>query len=301
MALGVILSLLSAACFSTSAIIAKLGFAQGLTPGQALQFRFSLAVPLMLLLLLVKDRALPPLSRSLVLKGIVLGGILYGIQSSFFYNALLHIPAATTSLILYLYPVTVAILARIVYRQPISRSAAAALATVALGCGLVFFDAFRRSLDPLGLALAFGSSATYSVYLIILQGAVKNERPLVLTFYVILFAALTFNLLGDPSALLRIGRVGLIYGGGLALFPTVLGLGFLYLAVDRLGSAHAAVVFTFEPISVVALSRIVLGERIVFWQVVGMAFIVGGIVIRNLYAARSGAGPQPAPGPKRPG
>ena len=49
-----------AACFSSSAIFAKLGYAQGLTAGQILQLRFTLAVPLMLLLLLIKERSLPP-------------------------------------------------------------------------------------------------------------------------------------------------------------------------------------------------------------------------------------------------
>ncbi len=303
MALGILFSLLSAASFSTSAIFAKLGYAQGLSVSQFLQLRFTLAGPLMLVFLLIKDRSLPSLSRSLVLKGLLLGGILYGIQSSCYYNALVYIPASSTSLILYLYPVSVAVLARVFLGQALGRPAVAALATVALGCSLVFFDAFQRSLEPLGLALAFGASATYSIYFVILQVAVRREQALTLTFYVILFAALTFNILGEPSYLLRIDRVGLTYGGGLALFSTVLGLAFLYLAVERLDSAHAAVIFTFEPISVVILSRIVLNERIAVWQIGGMILIVSGIVIRNLYPLR-GSPPAQAvqgPSPKRAG
>ncbi len=288
MALGVLLSLLAAASFSTSAIFAKLAYAAGLNVGQILQLRFTLAVPLMILFLLIKDRTLPNFSRSLVLKGILLGGMLYGIQSSCYYNALLYIPASTASLILYFYPVAVAIMAKLFFKQAIGRVGALALAIVAAGCGLVFFDAFQRSLEPLGLILAFGASATYSCYLIALQVAVRNERPLILTFHVILFAALTFNLLGDSSYLLHIDRPGLIFGGGLALFSTIMGLGFLYLAVDRLGSAHAAVIFTFEPILVVALSRIVLNERIVVWQIAGMILIIAGIIIKNLSIGENG-------------
>ncbi len=295
MTLGIVFSLLSAISFSTSAILAKLGYAQGLTVSQVLQLRFTLAVPLILLLILLRDRALPRVSLSLILKGLLLGGILYGIQSSCYYNALVHIPASTASLVLYLYPVTVALLARLFFGQRIGRKGFLALVTVVAGCALVFFDAFQRRLEPLGLALAFGAMATYSFYFVALQAAVKNERPMILTFFVIVFAAVSFNILGDPSYLLRISRPGWIYGGSLALFSTVMGLAFLYLAVERLGSAHAAVIFTVEPISVVTLSWLVLHEKIAAWQVAGMVLIVSGIVIKNLVVARKAGPAHPNP------
>ena len=147
-----------------------------------------------------------------------------------------------------------ALLARFFLGQSLGRAALLSLAVVATGCGLVFFDAFRRSLDPLGLALAFGASATYSFYFVILQVAVAKGAAPDPDLLRDPLRRLTFNILGEPAYLLRIDRVGLTYGGGLALFSTVMGLAFLYLGVERLDSAHAAVIFTFEPISVVILS-----------------------------------------------
>ena len=289
MALGVVLSLLSAVCFSTSAILAKLGYAQGLTVIQVLQLRFTLAVPLILVLLLIRDRRLPRVSPALVLKGLLLGGILYGIQSSCYYNALLHIPASTASLVLYLYPVVVALLARLFF-PPEDRPGRGP--GPGHGGGRVRTGLFRRLSEKPG-AGGPGPGFRGHGQLFLLHGGPAGggqkraaHGP---DLFVIVFAAVTFNLAGEPSYLLRISRPGWIYGGGLALFSTVMGLGFLYLAVERLGSAHAAVIFTVEPISVVTLSWLILHERIAAWQVAGMILIVAGIVIKNLLAAgRSG-------------
>lgn len=280
--IGGLLAVLSAVCFSTSAIFAKLGFSIGLAPGQLLQLRFTYALPLLAGFILFKDRRALSFRPRLLLIGLILGAVCYSLQSSLYYHALTRIPASTAALILYFYPVAVALLARPIYNLRLDRPAWAALGLVVVGCSLVFYDAFRRSLDPTGLGLAAGAMVTYSFYLIMVQTAVKKERPLALSFHVSLGAALVFNLLGRPADLWSITGWGLVYASGLALISTCLGLTLLYMAIDRLGSAHVAVFSAFEPISILILSYFLLGEHVVAWQMIGAGLIVGGIVLKNL-------------------
>ncbi len=279
---GIVLAVLAALGFSCSAIIAKLAFKDGFSPGLLLQLRFGLAVPFFIIFLLFKDRSLLIPSWPLIYKALLLGGVIYGLQSSFYYRGLTHIPASTAALILYFYPVVVAVLARLFFKQRIKPSSALSLALVVGGCCLVFVDAFQRELEITGLLYAAGAMLTYSFYMNLVQIAVRGERPLQLSFFVVVFAAITFNLLNGPAEFLKIDAAGLLYGGSLALICTVFSVACIYGAIERLGSANAAIFSTLEPVAVVTLSYLVLGEHVVVWQVLGTVFIVAGMIITNL-------------------
>jgi len=282
---GLIYALCSATAFGSLAILVKLGYMAGMNGAEMMEYRFSYAVILMLGVLLVKDRSLLRIS----LKGLggcaFLGLAVYWLQTTCFVLALATIPASTTSLVLYVHPVMVALLSAIFFGMKLDRVVTASLALVMGGCCLVFYDAFLKEVDTVGLMYATGAMAFFSSYLILVQVVLKGLKPLTATFYVMLFAAVAFNIsgamAGTPLAWLMPRADTFLIGLGLGVVPGVIAVTLLYLAIEKVGSSLACIFSSIEPVVTLTASAAFLGENVVLLQMAGAALIIMGIIIPN--------------------
>lgn len=281
MLVGSLYTLASAFGYGLISILAKLAYAEGVDAFHLLQVRFTLAVPIMALILLFRDWRLLIPNRPVVFKAAFLGGLLYGIQSGTYFAALQTIPASTGALILCLYPIFVAALSALLLKQPLDKTGYLAVALVIGGSAFVFYDAFRRHADLTGILLALAAVISFSVYMVSAQVFLRRERPLQTSFWVIVFSAISFNLMAGPERLLDATQASLIYGGLLGLFSTVLAVTLLFVAIEKIGSTYASIFSAFEPVTTVTLAVIVLGETVVGWQIIGVALIIGGIILPN--------------------
>lgn len=281
---GLAFSLLSAVCFASLAILAKLGYRAGLSDMALLQCRFLFGAALLFLFLLLANPSLLKIRPAVLGKAAFLGLVLYFLQSIFFFKALKYIPASTTSLILYIYPVTVTVLSAAFLGLKVGRTLVLSLLILSAGSCLVFYDAFLREMNLLGLLFAFGTTLTFSVYLILVQVFMKGERPLTVAFYVIVFTGLAFLFLHNPLGILRMNGTQLLIAVSLGLFPTAVAIVFQYRAIEEIGSTYTSVFSTLEPVATVALAAAVLGETVDALQWAGMALIVAGIAAPNLDA-----------------
>lgn len=310
---GLVYAVLSACCFGTLAVFGKLGYGLGLSTWEIIQYRF-LAGALILFLFTAATR--PDLLRAgprTLAKAALLGVCIYPVQSLCFMGSLAHVPAATTSLILYIYPLTVTLIAVALGRTRITRMVGASLFLVLAGSGLVFYDAFAREMSGRGVLLALGAMAAYSVYLTLVQAFLQGERARTLTLYVILFAALFFSIAGGTGPLRALDGQRLALALGMGLVSSALAVTLLFSSIERVGSAMASIFSSFEPVATLVLAALFLGEPVVLPQLAGMACIVAGIALPNLHLARRHAalaaettGPGPAtlrrtrPSPRNP-
>lgn len=277
---GLCYSVISAICFGMIAVLAKLGYGLGLDAATMLQQRFGFGALLLLAWLAVRRRALLKPSPRLLAKAALLGGI-YLVQSSLFFLALESLPASTTALVFYFYPVAVTLLAVPFLGQRLDRCTLASLALVMAGCGLVFHDAFARNLPGAGLVFALAAMAVFSGYLLLVQVLLRGEEPLRATFYVILFTALGFTLWNGPANLLEAAPDRLGLGLILGLVPTALAISLLYAAIEKIGSAWVSIFSTFEPVATLAAAHLLLAEDVALVQLGGAALIIAGIVLPN--------------------
>lgn len=279
---GLVFAVISAACFGSMAILVKLGYSAGMSGPVMMQFRFSLGVAFLFAYLLVKDRTLLRISMRDLAKCAFLGMVVYWTQTTCFVAALETIPASTTALVLYGHPMVVTLLSGLLLKMPINRAVILSLALVMSGCCLVFYDAFLREVNPLGLAYAVGAMATFSAYLILVQVLLKNIRPLKATFYVMLFAAVSFTLSGDVTAWARLNTEQAALSLALGLFPGVVAVTFLYTAIEKIGSAYACIFSSVEPVITLVAAAAFLGERVDWLQAGGAALIIVGIIVPNI-------------------
>lgn len=283
---GMVYAVLSAACFGALAIFGKLGYGMGLTTWEIVQYRF-LAGALILLGFTAATR--PSLLRvgpRTLVKAAILGVCIYPVQSLCFMGSLAYVPAATTALILYLYPLTVTLIATALGRMRITRLVAASLALVLAGSFLVFYDAFARDMSARGVLLALGAMLAYSLYLTLVQSFLRGEQARSLTLYVILFAALFFNAVGGVGPLRALDGPRLALAASMGLVCSALAVSLLFASVELVGSALASIFSSFEPVATLLLAALVLGEPVVLPQLAGMACIIAGIALPNLHLDR---------------
>jgi drug/metabolite transporter (DMT)-like permease len=284
---GIMCAVFSAICFGLLAVLGKLAFARGFATAEILQYRFGIGALLLLAYFAVMDRGVLRAKPMTLFKAMFLGGVLYPVQSLAYMSSLKYIPAATTSLLFYFYPVAVSLLSALFFKTRLDRIVALSLALLVAGCGLVFFDAFLRSTSQTGLGLAIISMLIFSVYLICLEVLLRGEDPRSISLYCVLSAAVVYTVMSPPVGFMALGHSDKLLTLALGLIPTALAVTLLYRAVELIGSARTSICSTLEPITTVLASAMLLGEDVVAIQVVGMVLILAGIILPNTQVLRT--------------
>jgi len=279
---GIFYALLSATFFGFLGIFGKYGTILKISATELLTYRFIIGSLFFILFFLLKDRKLFRIDLKNFIRACVAGGIFYLLMSYFFFKALEYIPASTTSLILYIYPLMVSILSILFFGIKISRSLFISLILIASGCILIFYDAFNRSLDLRGVLFAFLAMLVFSFYLIYVQKTISNVKPITFSFYVILTAGLSFTLFNNPIGILNLNNKQIVLVVLIGIIPTFLAVMLQFIAIEKIGSVYTSIFSTIEPIVTVSASYFFLDDNIVIQQVMGMFMIILGIVLPNL-------------------
>lgn len=274
--LGIIYILASAACFGSMAIFARKAYDSGVDIPTLLLLRFTMAAALMWALLLLKGMKLPK-GRGMVML-VAMGAIGYAGQAFSYFSALTYASAGLVALLLYLYPAIVAILARIVFHQPLTRLQVTAIA-IALA-GSVFIIGQAVDGKPLGIFFGLLAAFIYSVYILAGSRFPKDVTPTASTTVITTAAAATYAGLvaarGFHPPLTSAGWLAIL---AIAVICTVLAILFFFEGLERVGPVRASVYSTVEPVFTVVLAAIVLGETITAVRVFGGVLIMGAVLL----------------------
>jgi drug/metabolite transporter (DMT)-like permease len=297
--IGAALCAVSAAGYSGLPILGKLAFAAGMSIAGILGVRFAGASILILGYLFLRGRRpLYPGGRlGLSLLGL---GLMYGVQATLYFSGLQRLPASMTSVLLYIYPALVTLLAWRVYR---TRPRWVELGAVALGMSGVIltvrpWSAVGRfgggGLDPLGVAFVVAAASLYSVYILLSGIIVRQSGPLVSTGWITAGAAVFFFVFGTAtdSLVTQLPPLGGWILLGMVLFNTILPLVAFLAGLVRVGPTAASLISTLEPVFTVLMAAIFLGERMGRLDVVGGSMVLAAAVMVNL-SPPAGAGSKP--------
>ncbi|MEW6568743.1 MAG: DMT family transporter [Chloroflexota bacterium] len=270
-------------------ILAKLAYAQGLEILTILTWRFAAAATLLGgFLALTRPRVLFP-SRRQLLTWLGLGAVGYAVQANLFFSGLRRIPASVASVLLYIYPVLVALLAWAVNRKPPLRrewlAMVVALAGVVLTVGAVSpAGSSHPALDPLGVGFALASAMWYAGYILVSGRALRGSGTWVPTAWVLLGAFFTFALISAPRGMWRLsltpGQAAVLLA--MVIFSTILPIGTFLAGLKRIGPTAASLLGTLEPVFTVVLAWLVLREGLSPAQVLGGGLVLLAVVLLYL-------------------
>lgn len=281
---GALYCLASAAGFGAMGVFGKLAYDEGVTVGTLLSTRFVLAAVVFWLILVCARggiRELRSLTRRDLLIAIALGAVGYGAQAGAYFAALDRLDASLLALLVYTYPVLVAVAAIAIGREPARRTTAVSLAFASTGLVLVLAGAAAGALDALGTALGLTAATVYTGYILISDGVTARVGPLALSTLVCTGAGVSLTLAGlaggdlDPGAVTAEGYAWL---AALALVSTVGAVALFFAGLRRVGPTAASILSTVEPVVTVALAFAVFGESLSPAQLTGGALVLAAVL-----------------------
>lgn len=286
---GASLCALSAAGFASLSILGKLAFQLNLNLVTILGWRFGLAgLVLMLFLKLVKRRQLF-LGWRLTIPLLLLGSVGYAGQSSLFFASLERNPASITSLLLYIYPIFVALLSWRVRRVRPTRREVGAMFVAGAGVVLTISGGNSQvplagAIDPLGVLLVIGSAAWYAVYIITSDRYIHAAGPWVSTAWISLGAGGSFLLLGLITRSLKFVFTtnAVLILLGMVFLSTIMALGTFLAGMQRVGPTSASLLSTLEPVFTVMLAMLFLNEHLTYLQVLGGVLVLTAVTLLTL-------------------
>lgn len=280
---GISLALLSAVGFSTLGLFAKLIYSEGLSVVQTLAWRFTFAALILLALVILGRRPLPPRPGKVLLLGL-LGFVP---QAGLYFLTLSYLDPGITSLLLYTYPSFVLLLGLLLWRRKPRKVQVLALLLSLAGCVIAFW---RRGSYPLpGLLLGLAVGFTYGAYLLASEKVLVGCDPISSTALVMLVAAIVYWIVTLAMGQFRLptSPLALLGLGGLSLVATVLPIAALFASIGILGAADASLVSTLEPVLTVLLSALIIGERLGLSQLAGGGLIVAAVLVLGFSERRT--------------
>ena len=254
---GVLLIIVSALSFGVLAVLAPIAYRAGTDPISLLFLRFAIAAAVMAVVISARRVELP--RGKLLLSLLLLGGLGYVTQSLVYFTALSMASAGLVALLLYLYPALVALLAVVVLKEPITRPKLIALGLALIGT--VFTIGPSGGGRSLGIVLALTAALLYAIYILAGDTVMRQASALPATT-VIMVAAVVYS---GIVAIRGFKSPSTTLGWG-AIFATaiisIVAIGTFLAGLERVGSTNAAVLSTVEPLVVVLLAALFLGEAI---------------------------------------
>lgn len=205
-----------------------------------------------------------------------------------------YIPSGVATTVNFLYPLVVAIVMTVVFKEKSSVWIVVAIFISLLGVALLAWgDAGHR--DPWhGIALAGATVFTYAFYIVgVMKSRAARLDPLVVAFYVLTFSAVIFFVyaLADTGIgavyRWRIWRELLL----LALLPTVLSNLTLVLAVKHIGSTMTSILGSMEPLTAVLVGVFRFGEGFNLDAAAGLILVITAVIIVILQTNHSPSAP----------
>jgi len=274
--IGVFLVALSAACFGTNAIFARICYDSGTNPATFLFIRFLIASPVMFLVMIARGLTIP---RGKLLASLALvGGIGLAGTTLCFYTAIRLAPVNLVIVIAYMYPTIVTLFSAIFFRQPITVHKTAALTMTVVG--ILFTIGMDSGGYFLGIVFAICAAFFYSFYLVFGSPSIQKAGPFPASTVITFAATVIYGIvLGFQNPQLPINISGWLSIIASALISTVLGLIAFFEGLKRIDTANAAIISTFEVVVAVALAIIILGETLTLPKILGGCLVISAVII----------------------
>ncbi|MGD2057303.1 MAG: EamA family transporter [Anaerolineales bacterium] len=285
---GALLCSLSAAGFASLTVLGKIALNAGLSLATILALRFGGAALLLFGYLgIVRKRPIFPGKRlALILFG--LGALGYAGQSTLYFASLNRNPASLNGILLYVYPVFVALIGWLINRTPPTKREWAAMALALFGVLLTVRQpgeelGFARA-DPLGVLFVIASALWYSVYIVTSDRVVHQPGAWLSTAWISLGASFSFTLFGGVAGLLNfnLSPQAIWILVAMVFVSTILALGTFFAGMRIVGPTAASLLSTLEPVFTVLLAMLALSERLAGSQLLGGLFVLAAVILLTL-------------------
>ena len=274
---GYILAAISAATYGMNPLFALPLYEAGMDLYSVLFFRYLFAIPILAVMLKIRRRDFS-ISKADIVPLLILG-VLFAMSSITLFSSYNFMDVGIASTILFVYPIMVALIMFIFFKEKISMKTVICIAVALVGIVLLCKSGSGAVVSAKGVAFVLASSLSYSIYIVYVnKSRIGKVATIKVTLYVLMAGLMVFVM-----RILFTGEVSVppaekwwLWGNVLALsiFPTVISLVCTTEAIQCIGSTPTAILGVLEPVTAVFFGIVVFGEVMTTRIVIGLLLII---------------------------
>ncbi len=278
---GYILGVIAAVSYGTNPLFAVPLYGLGLSVGSVLFYRYTFATLLLGLVMWQRGNSFRLTGRQIPLMRVQ--GILFALSSVGLFEAYKYMDVGLASTMLFVEPVMVALLLWIFYKEKISFSVICAIAISFTGIVLIANPGHGANVSATGVTLVMLSALVYAIYMVLInKTSLQHLGGTTLTFYSLLFGIsvmivkVGFLTELQPVPLTPIGIGSAI---GLSVFPTIVSILTVAVAVQLIGSVPVSILGALEPVTGLLVGVLLFGEILTVRAGIGIVLILLSVVV----------------------
>ncbi|MBR1769610.1 MAG: EamA family transporter [Bacteroidales bacterium] len=278
---GCLAGIIAAVAYGTNPLGALFLYQEGLNTPSVIFYRFVFAVTLLFIILKFQKVSLKLTHTELKVLSAL--GFIFASSALSLYSSFNFMDSGIASTILFAYPVMVAVIMALFFKERASVLSIVAIALSIFGIALLYRGEGGVSLSAIGVILVLVSSLTYAVYIVIVNRSRISLPPFKMTFYIMLFAAITvliYSLLSRNNHIMAISSptafMWLIF---LAAVPTIIAMTLLNIGISFIGSTPTAIMGALEPVTAVVISICVFDGRLTPRLSLGILLVLLSVIL----------------------
>lgn len=289
---GTLFTILSALLFGFTPVLASMSYEAGSNPLTLTFYRNLLVIPLLGVIMLVRKTSFK-INKKNILNILIIGCLGRGVTTLMLYSSYEYIGIGTATTLHFLYPVFVALICFVFYKDKMDLQKTIALA-IAAGGVLFFLEKGGIAEGWPGLLLAGGSGLTYAFYMVGLEKRGLSELdPFYVSFYMAIAVSIGMLLYNIPAKQIVFALPPKAFWLTLAIAvcTSLLAVVFLQIGIKHLNATIASIFCLFEPIACSVAGILFLQEKMTVYKLLGSGLILAAVLIIML---------QPKKGAKQP-
>lgn len=279
---GYILAAISAATYGMNPLFALPLYDGGMDLFSVLFFRYLFAIPILAVMLRLRGRSFS-ITKMDVTPLLILG-ILFALSSITLFSSYNFMDAGIASTILFVYPIMVAVIMYLFFKEKISKVTMICIAVALMGIILLCRSGEGAVISTKGLLFVFGSALSYAIYIVYInRSRVKSMATIKVTMYVLIVGWFIFALRALITGELSVPSSGQWYLWcnilALAIFPTIISLICTTEAIQCIGSTPTAILGVLEPVTAVFFGVVIFDEVLTPRIVLGLILVIASVTL----------------------
>ena len=278
---GIICGIISAITYGLNPLGALKLYSNGLNVDSVMFYRYGLAMILLAGIMLFQKMSFNIGRQKLLICALL--GIIFAIASISLFSSFYYMDAGVACTLLFIYPVLVAIIMSLFFKEQITIITIFSIVMVLMGIGLLYYGGEGMVLSIVGVLLVMLSAFAYAVYIVIVSKSGVNLPPITLTFFVMLFGTLTIILhsfIRDEYHIQMLTNLWqLQWVIMLAVVPTIISLVLMVVAIKNIGSIPTSIMGALDPVTAVVIGVTIFNESFTLRIAMGMVLILVAVLL----------------------
>lgn len=277
---GTICGVVAAMAYGTNPLFSLNLLDVGLDVESILFYRFAIATVALGVFIVLRGKSLLIMRRAAL--PLFVAGVIFAMSSQTLYQSFLYMDAGIACAILFIYPILVAVIMAVFFHERASVLTYGCIVVALTGIALLYKGNGDVTLSTTGMALVALSSLCYAIYIVGVDHSVLRNVPSArMTFWVLAAGTLTFFVFTgfgthlhpvEPTVKCIVNVIGV------AMFPTVIPILFINVAIKTIGPTYSAILGALEPVTALVIGVAVFGEALTVRIVIGALLIFIAVI-----------------------